>query len=235
MSTLINYRTPTTGFELLQLTLQHPKDAEQYLEILKLSQLLQPLKGVREFTPAIFLGLLDTSPVETVMNAYRDWQFDEDCRHVLLVAGQHAQADKRHLLGADDMRRLLPDNPGLELYSQVAADNTPEQAIWLCDQVETHGLKAVALHVPEFHAPRAFATVVAEMYKRDIYFDLLPWPLVLEPDTSYPLAGFADSAKSIELLAGEFKRFINYRGKGVASHEMVDDYLFRLMDGFVPT
>lgn len=230
MSTLTNYRTPTAGFELLQLTLQHPKDAEQYLEILKLSQLLQSLRGMQEFTPAIFLGLLDTSPTKTVTSAYRVWQFDEDCRHVLLVAGQHAQANNRHLLGADNLRRLLPDNPGLELYSQVAADSTPEQAIWLCDRVEELSLKAVALHVPEFHAPRAFATVVAEMYKRDIYFDLLPWPRVLVPDVSYPLAGFADRAKSIELLAGEFKRFINYRGQGVASHETVDDYLCRFMN-----
>lgn len=226
---LPNYLTPIHGEELIAMVLEHPKDAQHYLEILELRHLLPKAAANRKFVPVLFLGLLDIEPTITVITAHKEWPHHSE-QQMILVAGQHESAGNRQFLNEESLKRHLSGARDLELYSQVVADNTPEQARWLCEKVMSLGLNSIALCAPWFHIPRAYLTVVNTMNELGIYFDLLPWPQELNPGTSYPFAGFADSGKNIELLPGEFKRLFNYRGKGVANYEVTDKYLNRLRE-----
>jgi hypothetical protein len=229
---MTTYRTPVFGEELLRMSLENPVDARQYLDVLELRHLLPQARAKQTIVPAILLGLLNVAPRITVADAYRDWQYGEDSG-TMLVAGQHASANLRHTLTEEQLRRALPPgHEAISIYSQIAADNTPDQAVWLCNIVRQHDIKAVAVRVPWFHVPRAYLTIVGEMAKQNFFFDLLPWPEELDPEMSYPFAGFSDRGKNIELLPAEFKRFIDYRGKGVATHEVANWYIRQIRDNY---
>ncbi len=197
------------------------------LVVVELAHFLRDVKRELPIAPLIYPGVYDRDPYKMFAAALEDWELDNT--PCVLVAGQHAEAGNRPKLEA-----LNGQVNGIPVYSQANADNTPQQAQWVADMVEKHGLEAVAIRAHPFHGARAFLTQLATFKKRglDRKVVLLPWwrpwnPFGARPLTEpWPEDVWSDAA----LFPGEAKRIHDYSAKGdvtsLAELEAYCDWLF---------
>ncbi len=198
--------------------------------VVELSHLIQDVKIELPLVPLIYPGVFDTDTDKMFEAAVDDWDFNNT--PCMLVAGHHAAAGTRPKLEQGRLQQLLDGWVGRDsvpVYSQVEGEMTPDQATWVADMIEQHGLTAIALRAHPFHGARGFLTQLTTLKKRGLDREvvLLPWWRPFNPFGKRPLTGpwpeevWSDAA----LITGEAKRIHDYAKKGdVASLAELREY-----------
>jgi len=99
------------------------------------------------------------------------------------------------------------------VHTQVHADNTLAQALWLAQRVIDLRIGSLTISAPPYHLPRALGTVWKTFMRagisvRDCYLvpDATPMaPLDMVPEIS---------AHAVEMMPGEYRRTLSYGVKG---------------------
>lgn len=212
------------------------EDSEKaYYATIAVNELALFLPLVRDAVPVVPLlypGLFETDTDQTIPDWLKAWGSLERTPCVL-VAGQHAEAGNRSKLRTSRLQdRFSLDLGSVPIFSQVDADNTPQQANWVAEMVKHHDIRAIALWTHASHLPRAYLTQLKALIKHDLdqRVALLPWKRPANPFAVRQLTGPWDDARpDITLVPGEVTRIREYSEKGdVATFPELMSYCERL-------
>lgn len=107
------------------------------------------------------------------------------------------------------------------VYSQLEASNTKNQAEWILFMVKEFDIRSLAIFAPAYHLPRAYLTILKTFLKSNFRIVLVPVPVCIPPDTIIPESGI----DSWGMFPGEMERIVTYQKKGdVATLDELKEY-----------
>jgi len=199
-------------------------EADEAAEIGAMTMMLYGLPRPEEVDAVtVYPGLGEHWRVEQGIAA---WERTPSARH-LVIAGTHPDERTQIPLTMD---ALVSDPFNLRrtdgVVTQVAAQNTPDQANWVAERIKELDIRTMSLHVSPYHLLRAFCTTIKTFEKHDLRIPIIPMPVRMSPDTIIPEVG----VRPVEMFNGEVKRIKTYQAKGdVATLPELEDYIDWMM------
>ena len=175
---------------------------------------------------AVFMGLGEDERLETALSIWRDGRFP----HLLIASSNPAEPSHR----TEPELRDYIERAGLDSNGKISVLRSPlhtkDQSDWISETTERLGIRRMALTVPDYHAPRAFATTIDSLNRNGneltMHVASIDYPEgYVTPDTRYE-----GEEQSPEFMAGQDARRIPaYQAKGdVASNDEWHKYLDRI-------
>jgi hypothetical protein len=198
--------------------------------ILALALAMSELAHARQAEAVAIVAMPGLILRQTVEGSVERW--NQLCHtRFLLVAGYHEEDVVTKTLTQD----TIFDAYGIErregVHTQGHARHTGEQAAWVAEKVAELGISSIALHVPAFHMPRNYLTVLEALRRRRVMIPIIPVmtpvlfysPVVLNP---------ADGTRSqcqLERMQHEATCLVNYskpKGDGSPGDVATAEYFF---------
>jgi hypothetical protein len=232
----------TTGVQALEELGLPPSALEDAAQLKFLDTAMRPFLDIVlaaksvEVTPVVFSTLTDPDTDEMFrrhLEQVLKWPIQP---RYMVVLGQHEGAGNRPRLSAERLLEMVPADSGIEVISQVAADQTPGQTNWFAEVIcRPYGLSVIATSVHDSHGPRARATLLRSLIKQDLHQQvaMLPWSRPWNPVAERLLtADFQDEPRTdLELALRETGSIIRYTPTGsvatVAEMASYTNWLFR--------
>jgi len=191
--------------------------------VAKMATMILSIPRLETDAITVFPGRGENVRLEYAVKVWQYSQFPGELRF-FLVAGTEWKTEAKT---PQPTLELLQGNPYnlrkmAGVYIQYHAHCTPDQTGWVLEKVRACGIKSLSLIAPPYHLPRAYLTLLKELYKQSICIPIIPLPVPTSPDTIVP----EDGVDAWTLFDGEAERILKYQEKGdVATLPELKEYL----------
>lgn len=196
-------------------------EAKTYSELFTMAHLILSTPCPLKHIDAILVvpGLGEDQRLHAAIKA---WESNPSARH-FLVAGTNG-IEKTQQQPDLDFLRASPFNlkrtEGVE--TQVSAEHTRDQALWLAGRLKSLNIKSAAFFVTHWHLPRAYMTLLKALLDQGIKLPVCPVAVPTPPSSLVP----EYNETVVAMSAGEAERIKKYQELGhVTSLKELTDYL----------